>query len=90
MFLRGDKRRADQGWGGLILNEMGERKVVEDVDHSKPESEHDLEEFLIKNGGVKLREFIQSQFGIEFEDIKNQYPVGVFSNEVKNENAVFK
>lgn len=86
---RWEDRIIKQGWENLVLNEMGERNPVDSAHQYEFKNEHGLETYFANSGQENLRAVVKKQFNIELGDIKNQYPVGVFSNEVSKQSAVF-
>lgn len=85
-----ENRILKEGWGDLILNSVGKRnKTYDIIKNNKSQSERDLEIYFTLDGSKKLKRVIKDRFNIELGDIENQYPVGVFNNQVKKDNYIF-
>lgn len=84
-----EDRIKQEGWGDLVLNSIGNRSIINKIDKNEAKSEHDLETYFASKWSEKLRKAVKEHFNIEIGDIKNQYPVGIFNNQVKAENYIF-
>lgn len=76
-------------WQQLVLNKPGLRKETTE-DNGLRKTEHDMEGFFTTpEGSAKLKQAVNNFYKIDLNEIKNQFPVGVFDSEVIKGTYIF-
>ncbi|WP_019230565.1 hypothetical protein [Sedimentibacter sp. B4] len=81
-----EKQVKNEGWSSLVLNKEGDRKLSEEEEKFSLDNEHEIEEYFKKNDKLKIE---LKKYGIEIDEVKNQFPIGIFNGKVEKSNYIF-